>query len=126
MLTRREQMCRCKHWKDGWIINLGKPEFSESDPLDVRTLDNWHCDGDWFTHYLDSPEQALLVIPLFTDIKPKGGGTVICTDGIKLVAERLVRSSSPFRLMKAISSGSIMPCTFTDSFPLPRGRPSAV
>jgi len=79
----------CKHWKDGFIVNLGKPEYKETDPLDVRTLDNWHCDGDWFTHYLDSPEQALLVIPLFTDIKPKGGGTVICTDGIKLVAERL-------------------------------------
>lgn len=50
--------------------------------------------GDWFTHFLDSPEQALLIIPLFTDIKPKGGGTVICTDSVKLVAERLVRTST--------------------------------
>ena len=81
---------RCKYWKDGFIVNLGKPEYKKTDPLDFRTLDNWHCDGDWFTHYLDSPQQALLVIPLFSDIKPKGGGTVICTDGIKLVAERLV------------------------------------
>ncbi|OAL19298.1 hypothetical protein AYO22_09842 [Fonsecaea multimorphosa] len=79
----------CKYWKDGFIPNLGKPEYKETDPLDFRSLDNWHCDGDWFTHFLDSPEQALLVIPLFTEIKPKGGGTVICTDGIKLVAEKL-------------------------------------
>jgi len=57
--------------------------------LDFRTLDNWHNDGDWFVHFLDSPEQALLVIPLFTDIMPKGGGTVICTDGVGLVAKRL-------------------------------------
>ncbi|KAK3676488.1 hypothetical protein LTR78_003764 [Recurvomyces mirabilis] len=79
----------CRDWKDGWIVNLGKPEFKPEDPLEFRTLDNWHNDGDWFTHFLDSPEQALLVIPLFSDIKPKGGGTVLCTDGIKLVAERL-------------------------------------
>jgi hypothetical protein len=80
----------CRNWKDGWIPNFGKPGTSENDTLDYRTLDNWHNDGDWFVHFLDSPEQALLVIPLFSDIKPKGGGTVICTDGIRLVAERLV------------------------------------
>ena len=80
----------CWKWKDGWIVNLGKPEFKSTDELDFRTLDNWHCDGDWFTHFLDSPEQALLIIPLFSDIDSKGGGTVICTDGIKLVAEKLV------------------------------------
>ncbi|GIK06158.1 hypothetical protein Aspvir_001801 [Aspergillus viridinutans] len=50
---------------------------------------NWHNDGDWFTHFLDSGEQALLVIPLFSDIKSKRGGTVICTDGIGLVAKHL-------------------------------------
>ena len=78
--------------QDGWIPNFGEPGTSEDDDLDYRTLDNWHNDGDWFTHFLDSPEQALLVIPLFSDIKPKGGGTVICTDGIKLVAQLLVGS----------------------------------
>jgi hypothetical protein len=82
----------CKDWKDGWIVNFGKPEFKPTDALDVRTLDNWHNDGDWFVHFLDSPEQALLVIPLFSDIEPKGGGTVICTDGIGLVAKHLVRN----------------------------------
>jgi hypothetical protein len=80
----------CKGWRDSWIINLGKPEYNPDDSLDFRTLDNWHNDGDWFTHFLDSGEQAMLVIPLFSDIKPNGGGTVICTDGIRLVAEHLV------------------------------------
>ncbi|KAL3485514.1 hypothetical protein BJX62DRAFT_242870 [Aspergillus germanicus] len=79
----------CKGWRDSWNINLGKPEYKPEDLLDVRTLDNWHNDGDWFTHFLDSGEQAMLVIPLFSDIKPKGGGTVICTDGIRLVAKHL-------------------------------------
>jgi hypothetical protein len=85
----------CKDWKDGFIVNLGdgsdighNGEIGESQ--DFRTLDNWHADGDWFYHFLDSPEQALLIIPLFTDILPNGGGTAICEDGIQLIAQRLV------------------------------------
>jgi len=79
-----------KNWSDKFIPNFGNPEWSADEELDYRTMDNWHNDGDWFVHYLDSPEQALLVIPLFSDIKPKGGGTAICTDGIGLVAKMLV------------------------------------
>ncbi|KAF4232716.1 hypothetical protein CNMCM6805_009739 [Aspergillus fumigatiaffinis] len=79
----------CKGWRDSWIINLGRPEYKPDDPLDFRTLDNWHNDGDWFSHFLDSGEQALLLIPLFSDIRPRGGGTVLCTDGIGLVAKHL-------------------------------------
>ncbi|KAJ5766090.1 uncharacterized protein N7511_003706 [Penicillium nucicola] len=77
----------CKHWKDAWIVNMGKPEYNSEDNLDLRSLTDWHNDGDWFVHFLDSPEQALLVIPLFSDIQYKGGGTAICTDGIGLVAQ---------------------------------------
>lgn len=40
-------------------------------------------------HYLDSPEQALLVIPLFTDIVPNGGGTIICPEAIPKIANYL-------------------------------------
>lgn len=77
-------------WRDGFIVNCGKPEYKPDDELDFRTLDNWHTDGDFFIHFLDSPEQGLLVIPLFSDIDPKGGGTVICTDGIGVFAKHLV------------------------------------
>ena len=59
-----------------------------------------HNDGDFFVHFLDSPEQALLIIPLFSDIKPKGGGTALCTDGIGLVANRLVRL--PHRIVRGL------------------------
>lgn len=51
-----------------------------------------HNDGDFFVHFLDSPEQALLVIPLWSDIVPRGGGTVVCADGIKCIAKHLVGS----------------------------------
>ncbi|CZS97415.1 uncharacterized protein RAG0_06505 [Rhynchosporium agropyri] len=62
-------------WSDGFIVNLGREGYSADDELDLRALDNWHNDGDFFVHFLDSPEQALLVIPLWTDIESKGGGT---------------------------------------------------
>jgi len=37
----------------------------------------WHVDGNWFRHTVDCPKQGLLVIGLFTDIAPGGGGTVL-------------------------------------------------
>ena len=70
-------------------MNLGTPETEGATPTHPSELDNWHCDGDFFVHYLDSPEQALLVIPLFTDIQPRGGGTYIAPDGIDLIAKYL-------------------------------------
>lgn len=42
-------------------------------------------------HYLDSPEQALLVIPLYSDIKPRAGGTYIAPDGIPMIADYLAK-----------------------------------
>lgn len=79
---------RSKQWKDSLIVNLGSPEYEGKD-VKPQDLENWHVDGDFFIHYLDSPEQALLVIPLFTDIKPGGGGTIICPEAIPKMAKHL-------------------------------------
>jgi hypothetical protein len=77
-----------KVWRDNFIVNLGTKEHAgkEADPKD---LPGWHVDGDFFVHFLDSPEQGLLVIPLFTDILPNGGGTWICSEGIGKIARYL-------------------------------------
>ncbi|KAJ7093459.1 hypothetical protein B0H15DRAFT_947581 [Mycena belliarum] len=75
-----------KVWKDSFIVNLGTEGQGE---VGFRDLDGWHVDGDFFLHFLDSPEQGLLVIPIFSDIAPGGGGTAICTDGIPVVARHL-------------------------------------
>jgi hypothetical protein len=40
-------------------------------------------------HFLDSPEQGLLVTPLWAPIEPRGGGTYIATDGLDMVANYL-------------------------------------
>lgn len=76
-------------WNDAFIVNLGTPE-TEGKPTQHRALQKWHVDGDFFIHFLDSPEQALLVIPLFNDIQPNGGGTVVISDSIKRTALFLV------------------------------------
>ena len=77
-------------WGDSFIVNLGTPELENAvEDVHPRSLDNWHVDGDFFVHYLDSPEQALLVIPLFSDIRPRGGGTYVCPEGIDRVARYL-------------------------------------
>ncbi|RDW72746.1 uncharacterized protein DSM5745_07918 [Aspergillus mulundensis] len=77
-----------RSWRDSLIVNLGSAEWEGKD-VDPRELDDWHVDGDFFWHFLDSPEQALLVIPLFSDIRPRGGGTMICPEAIGLMARYL-------------------------------------
>lgn len=77
-----------RQWGDGLIVNLGSAE-GEGKETDPRDLAEWHVDGDFFVHYLDSPEQGLLVIPLFTDIRPGGGGTMICPPAIPVMAKWL-------------------------------------
>lgn len=75
-------------WKDGFIVNLGTPE-GHNTLIKPQDLPGWHVDGDFFVHYLDSPEQGLLVIPLWSDIVAGGGGTFICPAAISTVAKYL-------------------------------------
>jgi hypothetical protein len=77
-------------WNDAFIVNLGTEE-SEGKWPHPSELNGWHVDGDFFIHFLDSPEQGLLVIPLFTDIKERAGGTMVCSDAIQKIAQHLVR-----------------------------------
>ena len=64
----------------------------------------WHKDGDFFRHFLNSPEQGLLVLVLWSDIGPQGGGTFIAPDSVPLVArffadhpEGVLPNDIPFR-----------------------------
>lgn len=77
-----------RQWRDSLIVNLGSAE-REGKPDPPRELPRWHVDGDFFVHYLDSPEQGLLVVPLFTDVPPRGGGTMIYPPGMREVARHL-------------------------------------
>ncbi|CAG8927556.1 unnamed protein product [Penicillium salamii] len=87
-------------WNDAFIVNLGSPETEGTWPSPAD-LPGWHVDGDFFIHFLDSPEQALLVVPLFTSIQERAGGTMVCSDATKAIAQHLYdhpEGVSPFML----------------------------
>ena len=75
------------------VINLFAMNFQQGadQPFQPPTAQSpgWHKDGWHFRHFLDSPEQALLGIPLFTDVLPGGGATFIAADSVGVVARFL-------------------------------------
>ncbi len=70
-----------------WPVNFG---WRRNQPYHV-TADGWHVDGNWFTHTLDCPRQGLLVIGLFTDICPRGGGTILAEGSHRRTARVLAQ-----------------------------------
>lgn len=78
-------------WGDDFIINFGHKGDHEWYPPSriVRDCQIWHKDGDFFRHFLDSPEQGLLVIGIFSDIGERGGATAIACDSVGHVARFL-------------------------------------
>jgi hypothetical protein len=76
-------------WTNSFVINLGIGADREWEPASHET-EGWHKDGDWFRHFLDSPEQGLLTIVVWSDIEPFGGGTFIAADSVAPVARLLV------------------------------------
>ncbi len=75
-------------WGDGFIANLG---VGDDRPWQAPTaeMEGWHKDGDFFRHFLDSPEQGLLTIVLWTDMLHQGGGTFLAPDSVPVVARYL-------------------------------------
>ncbi|MCI2238129.1 phytanoyl-CoA dioxygenase family protein [Paenibacillus sp. TRM 82003] len=75
-------------WGDGFIANLG---VGADEPFrePSAAVPGWHKDGDFFRHFLDSPEQGLLTIVLWTDVHSRGGGTFVATDSVGVVARFL-------------------------------------
>jgi ectoine hydroxylase-related dioxygenase (phytanoyl-CoA dioxygenase family) len=75
-------------WGSGFIANLGVGADRPWQPPSASSPD-WHKDGDFFRHFLDSPEQGLLTIVLWSDIDERGGGTFIAPDSVAPVARLL-------------------------------------
>jgi len=75
-------------WADVFIFNLfeGADEpFREPS----ASCPGWHRDGYFFRHFLDSPEQALLVLVAWSDVHSRGGATFIAPDSVGVVARFL-------------------------------------
>jgi hypothetical protein len=78
-------------WGDEFLINFGGEANATWNPpsATIQSYDLWHKDGDFFRHFLDSPEQGLLVIALFSDLTARGGGTYLACDSVGHVARFL-------------------------------------
>ncbi|GIQ67546.1 hypothetical protein DUZ99_12220 [Xylanibacillus composti] len=75
----------------GFIINFG-PEVPGG----------WHYDGSHFHHYLDSWEQGLLFIGLFSEVRPGGSGTLVAEGSHNIVAKVLAEHPKGLPLGEAI------------------------
>ena len=75
-------------WGNGFILNFSFGADRKWDPPSADVT-GWHKDGDFFYHFLDSPEQGLLCAVYWSDVKHQGGGTYIIPDSIGVVAEFL-------------------------------------
>lgn len=82
--------CRFCDIPDNLIVNF--PDRSAVPVPPARRADDpegWHKDGDWFRHFLDSPEQGLLGIVLWRDVTDDMGPTCVACDSIGPMAELL-------------------------------------
>ena len=96
-------------WGDGAVANLGAAgEDSKWRPPSVRQR-TWHKDGWHFRHFLDSPEQGLLAVPIYSDILPRSGGTFIASDSIAPVARLLAAHPEGLHADSVQGAGYLIP-----------------
>lgn len=81
-----------------WPVNFAKGAQSEWDV----PKDGWHWDGIHFRHHVNSPEQGLLCLCMFSDIGKHGGGTVIAEGSHKVVARFLATQPEGIELGEGI------------------------
>lgn len=75
---------------DNLIINFPDPGATWWAPEQWDAAGaGWHKDGDWFRHFLDSPEQGILGIVFWRDVTADQGATYIVADSIAPVARLL-------------------------------------
>jgi len=82
--------------QDNLIVNLPDRDARPFSPAEWAVGGGWHKDGDWFRHYLDSPEQGLLVIVFWRDVVDAQGPTHVAVDSIPGVADLLARHPEGF------------------------------
>jgi hypothetical protein len=68
-----------------WPVNFSSGAERE---WDVPT-EGWHIDGIHNPQYIDSPEQGLLLLCMFSEVGPGGGGTLVAECSHNIVANVL-------------------------------------
>lgn len=95
-------------WGDSAIGNLGMPDDKPWEAPRARQR-GWHEDGWHFRHFLDSPEQGLLTVPVYSSIAPRSGGTFLATDSLRGVAELLIKHPEGLHPDGVQGSGYLIP-----------------
>lgn len=88
LLGGEERVKTPYNFGNGYIVNLRYGAEQPPQPPSPE-MKGWHKDGDFFRHFLDSPEQGLLSIVCWSDVVHGGGPTYIATDSIPVVARFL-------------------------------------
>ena len=76
-------------WSDAFIVNFHRGADRPWQPPSAQVT-GWHKDGSYFRHFLDSREQALLTVVLWSDMHHQGGGTFVAPDSVRVVARYLL------------------------------------
>ncbi len=92
----------------GIIANFGVDGDSPWQPPGPHQ-NGWHKDGWHFRHFLDSPEQGLLTVPIYTEILPESGGTFLAKDSIAPVARLLSKQPEGFHADGTQGNGYLIP-----------------
>ena len=89
------------HW-GWWPVNFA---VGADKPWTVPT-GGWHWDGIHFKHTVDAPDQGLLLLPMFSETGPQGGGTLVAAGSHRLVARLLALHPEGLDLGAAIGACS--------------------
>lgn len=81
-----------------WPVNFA---MAADTPWDVPT-GGWHWDGQHFRHQVDSPNQGLLLLCMFSEIGRRGGGTLVAEGSHAVVARFLSQHPDGLELGEAI------------------------
>jgi hypothetical protein len=77
---------------DSVAVNLCKDDSNlGEDGWRSTRASGWHKDGWHYRHFLDSPQQGLLLGYFYSDILSGSGGTQMCVDSIGVVARLLAQ-----------------------------------
>lgn len=87
LLGGRERILEPCFWGDVFIANLSEGSDRPYQEPSAQAP-GWHKDG-YGRHFLDSSEQALLVLVAWTDVLSRGGGTFIAPDSVGFVSRFL-------------------------------------
>ncbi len=83
-----------------WPINFS---VGADTPWNVPA-DGWHWDGMHFRHTVDAPDQGLLLLCVFSEVAPRGGGTLVAEGSHRSVARFLQQHDRGIAYKRAMKS----------------------